>query len=59
MQEVNTMLIADKIQNRKDFELYHEKTHERSIELKEYFSNWLERLGVTEDVYQDMKARLL
>ena len=52
LPEVNQMLIADKIQNRKDFELYHQKTHPRSQELQFYFRNWLEKLGVSEDRYQ-------
>lgn len=49
---VNAMLIADKIQNRKDFELYHKGTHSRSNELDMYFKMWLAKLGITEDAYQ-------
>lgn len=43
--EVNLMLLADKIQNRKDFKTHHEKTHQRSKELTIYFRNWIERLA--------------
>lgn len=42
--ETGIMLYADKIQNRKDFALYHEGTHPRSQELKKYFNVWLEYL---------------
>lgn len=59
LKVVNDMLIADKIQNRKDFELYHEGTHPRSEELAQYFRNWLERLGISEEFYQETKSRLL
>lgn len=45
---VNQMLIADKVQNFKDFLLYHKETHPRSKELTEYFHNWLQRLGVSQ-----------
>lgn len=41
-EEVLKMLYADKIQNRKDFELYHLDTHERSDKLKEYFNIWID-----------------
>ena len=58
LKDVNDMLIADKIQNRKDFELYHESTHPRSKELAQYFRNWLERLGVSEKQYQKFKQKL-
>ncbi|MBM9579580.1 hypothetical protein JWG45_20755 [Leptospira sp. 201903070] len=42
--EVNQMLYADKIQNQKDFRIYHASSHGRSQELEEYFKNWLKRL---------------
>lgn len=58
IREVKLMLIADKIQNRKDFELYHEATHERSEELDAYFRIWLEVLGVSEERYQAIKEIL-
>lgn len=38
---IKQMLYADKVQNEKDFKLYHEGTHERSGELRQYFDNWL------------------
>lgn len=46
LAEVNDMLRADKIQNYKDFCLYHKGTHPRSAELEEYFLSWFEVLGV-------------
>ncbi len=58
LTDVNDMLIADKIQNRKDFELYHKDTHPRSKELQYYFMNWMAVLGITEDQYQDFKNKL-
>lgn len=45
-EEVRQMLIADKIQNYKDFMLYHYATHQRSDELHTYFNNWFDLLGV-------------
>ncbi len=39
--KIKQMLYADKVQNEKDFALYHEGKHERSKELREYFNNWL------------------
>lgn len=51
LQEVNQMLIADKIQNRKDFERYHQN-HPNCARLKQYFSEWLARLSVSEGMYQ-------
>lgn len=59
LKDVNDMLIADKIQNRKDFELYHKNNHPRSKELTQYFNNWLERLGVSESDYKRYKEMLM
>jgi hypothetical protein len=38
------MLYADKIQNQKDFYLYHYKKHKRSEQLNNYFNLWLKFL---------------
>jgi hypothetical protein len=52
LNEVYQMLIADKVQNRKDFLTYHLGTHPGSIELDIYFKNWLRALGVLEAKYE-------
>lgn len=39
--DVKHMLVADKKQNQKDFNLYHRGTHKRSKELGKYFENWI------------------
>lgn len=46
---VNTMLVADKIQNRKDFLLHagHHFDQERMDELRRYFQCWIVRLGLS------------
>lgn len=54
LPQVNLMLIADKVQNRKDYQLYHEGKHERSRELTYYFDLWLKRLGISETKYQEL-----
>lgn len=51
---VNNMLIADKVQNRKDFIAFHQPTHPRSRELTFYFEHWLKRLGISEERYQEL-----
>lgn len=56
--EVNQMLIADKVQNRKDFELYHKESHPRSKDLQKYFSNWLKRLDISEEYYQTLVEQI-
>jgi len=51
LAEVNEMLVADKVQNRKDFQRFHAASHPRAGRLAEYFSQWLARLSVTEEEY--------
>jgi len=55
LKDVNDMLIADKIQNRKDFDKHHLGKHERSLELHQYFINWFIRLGISEQFYDNIK----
>ena len=59
LSEVNDMLIADKVQNRKDLELYHMDSHPRADILLDYFKNWLNVLSVSEDTYQQYKTILM
>ena len=48
------MLVADKVQNRKDFLAFHEGIHERTLELDYYFKYWLEALQITEEMYEEL-----
>jgi hypothetical protein len=59
MLEVNEMLVADKVQNYKDFLLHHHGRHPRSDDLDLYFRRWLERLGVSEAHLADLLLLLL
>ena len=52
--EVNDMLVADKVQNCKDFLHHHRGHHARSAELDRYFALWLERLGISEVRYAEL-----
>lgn len=56
--EVNQMLIADKVQNCKDFNTYHKGTHPRSKELEKYFAHWLEMLEVNQELYEELCAAI-
>ncbi|GAB4340250.1 MAG: hypothetical protein OHK0038_19710 [Flammeovirgaceae bacterium] len=58
LKEVNQMLVADKVQNRKDFEIYHLQSHPRSKELQQYFRNWLQRLEISEEKYQEFILKI-
>lgn len=49
--EVKQMLIADKVQNFKDFMTYHYGTHKRTGELFEYFLNWEDLLEINYNDY--------
>lgn len=52
---VYEMLIADKVQNFKDFELHHFGKHPRSQELMVYFKNWMKILGISDTKYFELK----
>lgn len=58
LTDVNAMLVADKVQNRRDFLRYHRATHPRADELERYFALWLERLGIDDDAYAMLTADL-
>jgi hypothetical protein len=58
LADVNAMLVADKVQNYKDFILHHRATHPRSDALDRYFRRWLERLGVSAESREELFAAL-
>ena len=58
ISEVNQMLIADKVQNRKDFITYHKATHERAFALNAYFIKWLDALGISDSYYSMLCKRI-
>lgn len=53
LTEVNEMLIADKVQNRKDFEKHNAK-HPEAEMLRGYFQAWMARLNIGEGEYQHL-----
>ena len=56
LADIQDMLIADKIQNRKDFLIHHADSHPRARELSLYFQNWLTRLGVSEHRFRELSS---
>lgn len=58
LEEVNEMLVADKVQNRKDFIRYHKGKHEKSDRLDAYFLVWMDRLGITDAEYERLTEGL-
>ncbi len=56
LADVNMMLVADKVQNRKDFLAHHRGSHPRSDQLDRYFALWLERLEVSEERYRELAS---
>jgi hypothetical protein len=53
---VRQMLIADKVQNKKDFLLYHKHSHPRSRQLEVYFDTWLTVLGISPIEFDRLSA---
>ena len=60
LKDVNDMLIADKVQNKKDFELYlrGRKDVPNSDTLDIYFKMWLDRLDISNDKYLELVKNL-
>lgn len=56
LTDVNDMLIADKVQNRYEFEKNHLHTHSNRDILGIYFQQWFDVLGITERRYQELIA---
>ena len=52
LSETRDMLIADKVQNYKDFLKFHLGTHKRSQFLNNYFLLWLKHLGISKQEFQ-------
>lgn len=56
LEAVQHMLIADKVQSRKEFIRHQRGRHARSEELDLYFNQWLEALDVSQDEYEELCA---
>ena len=52
--QVNLMLIADKVQNKKDFIQYYKGIVKDVVELSAYFDSWLRALGISESRYHQL-----
>lgn len=55
LPQVNLMLVADKVQNTKDFTA-NQSLYPNSTQLEGYFNNWLTRLGVTKNQYDHLRC---
>lgn len=58
-EAINFALIADKVQNYKDFMLYHYGKHDNSDRLFNYFHNWFDKLGITNKNLIDLLIHLM
>jgi hypothetical protein len=64
LDDVHKMLVADKIQNKKDFMKHMYLKHERPAYQKvsersvEYFDSWLTRLSVSQEMYKEVVKHL-
>jgi hypothetical protein len=54
IKEVNYMLVADKVQNYKDFMLYHYNKIENSSLLLDYFGTWFSKLNISNELYNHL-----
>lgn len=59
LTEINVMLRADKIQNRKDFDLYLKGKIKNSDRMVQYFKNWHERLEISEEEHCGYVSELM
>jgi hypothetical protein len=57
-EQVKLMLIADKVQNRFEFELNH-NNHDNAERLAAYFSHWLLVLGIDEGKYIELSRGMI
>lgn len=58
LESVRDMLIADKVQGRKEFIRHQRGRHARSDELDLYFKLWLQALGVDQEEYDGLCASI-
>ncbi len=58
LPQVEAMLVADKVQNTKDFLAHVDTAEGRSGQLRAYFDSWLAGLGVDAARYRQLAARL-
>ena len=58
LEGVRDMLIADKVQGRKEFVRHQRGRHARSDELDVYFERWLQALGVDAQEYDELCASI-
>lgn len=58
LREVRMMLVADKVQNYKDFITHHRGTHARSAELDLYFKAWLDALGISQAGFAELRETI-
>lgn len=54
---IKEALIADKVQNYKDFLIYHKGTHPNSDLLDDYFKTWLICLGISQQDFDRLKLQ--